>query len=111
MKRPYHKYLRKRAQLVLCLYLSFLIVASFHSHNLNFYSNPSISVQLNNSFVESTICLFNQINKTAYFFNFTEYYLPHSLQQQHLEPLPIDKVFHSLTFISVSDTRAPPFIS
>ncbi len=105
------KYFKMLSWIVLVINICFLLVASFHFHRIEYSSKPQFSKTIPNSnFDEPAVCFFHQINKPTYFYFNTEYSSFNFYTAEIIAPIPSFQSFHSQTFYSLSNLRAPPAV-
>lgn len=101
-----------RSTIILLFYISILLTGAFHSHHLEYYSDITIAEKIQDPFVnETSICIFNQINRPTYFYSFVQ---PFSLSNNDVgfvTQLPLDLLQISQSDHSSINLRAPPTIS
>jgi hypothetical protein len=112
MKIITRKYGKILSAISLLIYLFFLSSGSFHIHHLNYFTDAVFSANAYNAQAgDSQNCIFNQINRPSYFYNFTQQFSLHN-QIDHFVTQFLDyNVFSSNTIFSVNHLRAPPTLS
>jgi hypothetical protein len=69
MKTRRNKYYRLGSSIILWAYITFLLTATFHAHEIHFYKDVRFHEPLKSLSSElESVCLFNQLNTSTYFY-------------------------------------------